>query len=95
MQLESAMTELELHKKAAADWQHKFMKERKVRRKLHEQLQVGAPRVQHAACALRGTGGLLSPRLITRVSACFDVCIRLAVQHLCKRAAQVWVFVSL
>ena len=39
-QLESSAEQLEQYKKASAEFQQKFIRERNVRRKLHEQLQV-------------------------------------------------------
>lgn len=39
-QLEAAAEQLDGARKAAADWQDKFMRERAVRRRLHDQLQV-------------------------------------------------------
>lgn len=40
MQLENSAEQLEHYRKLSAEFQEKFMKERNVRRKLHEQLQV-------------------------------------------------------
>lgn len=40
-QLAEATAEAAAASSAAADWEEKFMKERAVRRRLHEQLQVG------------------------------------------------------
>ena len=40
IQLESSAEQLESYKKASADYQERFIRERNVRRKLHEQLQV-------------------------------------------------------
>ena len=40
LQLESSAEQLESYKKASADYQERFIRERNVRRKLHEQLQV-------------------------------------------------------
>jgi hypothetical protein len=36
---------------AASGWEEKFMRERAVRRKLHEQLQVRSTQQQHDSCA--------------------------------------------
>ncbi len=40
MQLESSAEQLEHYRKAAAVFQERFIRERNVRRKLHDQLQV-------------------------------------------------------
>ncbi len=40
LQLENSAGQLEHYKKASADFQERFIRERNIRRKLHEQLQV-------------------------------------------------------
>mmetsp|Transcript_20588 Transcript_20588/g.45089 ORF Transcript_20588/g.45089 Transcript_20588/m.45089 type:complete len:554 (-) Transcript_20588:44-1705(-) len=59
-QLEASTEQLEQYRKAAADFQERFIRERNVRRKLHEQLQVLKGNIR-VMCRVRPPNGDVKP----------------------------------